>query len=124
MPHFASCHCGAVRIEVPHLPEEVTSCNCTYCARTGGLWAYYRVDEVTELETTAKATYAPNILNEHHFCTRCGMTTHGSSPQWSLEDAENQTVPSRRIASINVRMLEDFDFATLPVTTIDGRTLW
>ena len=124
MTYFASCHCGSVRIAVPHLPSEVTACNCSYCARTGGLWAYYEVDEVRELTTDGKATYAPNILNEHHFCARCGMTTHGTSPKWSLADAENHTVPQTRSASINVRMLEDVDFTTLSVVTIDGRTLW
>ena len=25
----ATCHCGAVRIEVPSAPEAVTACNCS-----------------------------------------------------------------------------------------------
>jgi hypothetical protein len=124
MPLNASCHCGAVRIEIAHAPTELTECNCSYCARTGGLWAYYEVDEVRELVTEGKATYAPSIVNEHYFCSRCGMTTHGTSPDYTLENAENHTIPDGRRASINARMLEDFDISTLPVTRIDGRNLW
>lgn len=124
MSLIASCHCGAVRFEVAYAPTALTECNCTYCSRTGGLWAYYEVDEVRELVTEAKATYAPHTFNQHHFCARCGMTTHGSAPKWTLENAENHTVPEARQASINARMFEDFDYTTLPINRIDGRNLW
>ena len=38
----ASCHCGAVRIEVAERPAQLTACNCSLCRRLGTLWAYYR----------------------------------------------------------------------------------
>ena len=37
----ATCHCGAVRIEVPAAPATTTDCNCSICRRYGTLWAYY-----------------------------------------------------------------------------------
>jgi hypothetical protein len=37
----ASCHCGAVRVEVDHRPATLTSCNCSVCRRYGALWGYY-----------------------------------------------------------------------------------
>ena len=37
----ASCHCGAVRLELPRAPRRLLSCNCSICRRNGGLWAYY-----------------------------------------------------------------------------------
>ena len=36
----ASCHCGAVCLEIDAAPAEVTECNCSICRRYGGLWAY------------------------------------------------------------------------------------
>lgn len=36
-----SCHCGAVRLTLPSVPEKATKCNCSICRRLGGLWAYY-----------------------------------------------------------------------------------
>ncbi len=39
----ATCHCGAVRVEVPRPPQdvEVKECNCSICRRTGAVLAYY-----------------------------------------------------------------------------------
>jgi hypothetical protein len=41
-----TCHCGAVRIEVPRRPRMLTSCNCSICRRYGVLWAYYQAADV------------------------------------------------------------------------------
>ncbi len=44
----ATCHCGNVRIKVPEpAPDTLTSCNCSICRRTGGLFAYYNPAEVS-----------------------------------------------------------------------------
>jgi len=42
----ASCHCGAVRLEIDAPPSEVTECNCSICRRYGVLWAYYTPEQV------------------------------------------------------------------------------
>jgi hypothetical protein len=42
----ATCHCGAVRVEVPRRPRRLTNCNCSICHRYGTLWAYYKGSEV------------------------------------------------------------------------------
>ena len=38
----ASCHCGAVRVQVTRAPQEVEvkECNCSICRRTGAVLAY------------------------------------------------------------------------------------
>jgi len=41
-----TCHCGAIRIQIPGHPSEVTNCNCSICRRLGTLWAYYDVGTV------------------------------------------------------------------------------
>lgn len=35
-----TCHRGAVRFELAGTPKWLTRCNCSYCARAGGLWAH------------------------------------------------------------------------------------
>ena len=42
----ASCHCGAVTLEVAAAPEILTSCRCSLCRRYGALWAYYSPKQV------------------------------------------------------------------------------
>jgi len=44
----ATCHCGAVRVEVPKPPQEVEvkECNCSICRRTGAVLAYYSPRDV------------------------------------------------------------------------------
>lgn len=43
----ATCHCGAVEVDIPRKPRRLTSCNCSICRRYGTLWAYYDVRDVT-----------------------------------------------------------------------------
>ena len=39
-----TCHCGAVRLEVPEPPPFLVLCNCSICRRNGALWASYAAD--------------------------------------------------------------------------------
>lgn len=83
MPLIASCHCGATKIELPQPPASAKSCNCSFCARTGAVWAYYKPGEVRLLAQAEERTYSASGLNQHRFCGRCGMHTWGSSPDWA-----------------------------------------
>ena len=118
-----SCHCGGTRIELPHAPTEATQCTCTYCLKSGGLWAYYEVDAPRIVSATHDAIYSPTSpLHEHHFCARCGCTTYGISPDYSLEDTD---IPEKKKLAVNVKLLDDYAlYRALPVTEIDGRNLW
>ena len=51
----ASCHCGAIRLEVSRTPRMLTDCNCSICRRYGALWAYYKATSVRVLRAP-KAT--------------------------------------------------------------------
>ena len=123
MTIIASCHCGGTRLELPRAPAHATQCTCTYCTKSGGLWAYYEVDEVTIVADANDRVYSPTSpLHEHHFCARCGCTTYGVSPDYSLEDTE---VPETKKLGVNVKLLEDFALLrSLRVEEIDGRNLW
>jgi hypothetical protein len=74
----ASCHCGAVRLEIAAAPEAVTDCNCSICRRLGVLWAYYAPQDVAIIaRPAAMGAYAwgDRTISFHH-CTTCGCTTH------------------------------------------------
>jgi hypothetical protein len=74
----ASCHCGAIQIEVRQLPRTVTSCNCSICRRYGALWAYYRSSSVTvRAPRGGLAKYSWNRrIRDYYRCRKCGCITH------------------------------------------------
>jgi len=58
-----SCHCGAVRIEIPRRPRTLTNCNCSICRRYGTLWA------------TGSYSWGRKALRFVR-CRKCGCVTH------------------------------------------------
>ncbi len=106
-----NCHCGAVRIVVPDAPAELSSCNCSICRRIGGLWGYYRPDEVSVSDPDGQLVgyvQGDAMLTNWH-CTRCGCTTH-----WTPRD------PSLDRAGVNLRMFDPAVWEGLPVKLVDG----
>jgi hypothetical protein len=74
----ATCHCGAVRLEIPRKPRSLTNCNCSICRRYGTLWAYYQESEV-------RVTSAPGATDDYVWgrkalkfvrCKGCGCVMH------------------------------------------------
>ncbi len=106
-----SCHCGAVRIAVPEAPAELSSCNCSICRRTGGLFGYYRPDEVTVGDPDGRLTgyvQGDAMLTTWH-CGQCGCTTH-----WSPRD------PAIEKSGVNLRMFDPAIWEPLPRKLVDG----
>ena len=74
----ASCHCGAVRMEIGVAPDTVTDCACSICRRKGALWAYYSPRQVRILPPSGATTvymWADREL-EFHSCKICACSTH------------------------------------------------
>ena len=76
----ASCHCGAVRLEIDRAPQEVTDCACSICRRKGALWAYYSPKQVRVIPpASATAIYMWGDRSiEFHSCKVCACSTHWS----------------------------------------------
>ncbi len=112
----ASCHCGAVTIQVPTRPERLTSCNCSICRRLGTLMAYYRPDEVV-ISCAAGATvpyiWGDKTLALHH-CKICGCTTH-----WESLDP-NQ----RERMGVNARLFDPAEIEGVRIRHFDGADTW
>jgi hypothetical protein len=106
-----SCHCGAVRLSLPAPPEDLASCNCSICRRVGGLWGYYRPDQVGVSDPDGRLTgyvQGDATLTTWH-CRQCGCTTH-----WSAMD------PAYERAGVNLRMFEPEVWEPLPRRFVDG----
>jgi len=112
MPITGSCHCGANAFEIEgEIPEKLTRCTCSFCAKRGALLAYFQPEQF-KLTTLAGnlATYRWNSkLVAHNFCPTCGCAVFSDT--------------TRRYA-VNARLFDNFDAAEAPVTVIDGKNLW
>lgn len=132
MSLIASCHCGGIRIQLPVHPTEAKSCNCTYCARAGAVWAYYVPQELVFVTRTSEATYASGGMNRHHFCSVCGMQVWGDSPDWASlynsdgtpKNGDTNALPTERIYAVNLNMVDDLDWSQVRVEKLDGRNSW
>ena len=73
-----ACHCGAVRLTLPSAPETATSCNCSLCRRTAGIWAYYPLGSVAiegHPGNTEAYVWGDRSLTNYR-CRTCGIATH------------------------------------------------
>ena len=111
-----SCHCGAVRFELAETPNWLTRCNCSYCFRTGGLWAHDDIDRIS-------VSYAPGGVIRYIWgdktlafvsCKTCGCTTH-----W-----ESLAPDERHWMAVNCNMANPEDIAGLRVRKFDGAKTW
>ena len=112
----ATCHCGAVRIEIPARPSEVTNCNCSICRRLGTLWAYFDVDTVKihgHPENTDEYIQGDKTLRTVR-CRTCGCTTH-----WEpLESGAQGRM------GVNIRNFDPELIGPLRIRLLDGADTW
>lgn len=114
MSYRGSCHCGRVAFEVQGQPDSALACNCSICSRKGSLlWFVPRAQLKLLTPEDAAATYTFNRhLIKHRFCPICGIHPYG----------EGTDPQGRAMAAINLRCLEDFDLAGVPVQHYDGKS--
>jgi hypothetical protein len=112
----STCHCGAVRIEVPRKPRRLTNCNCSICRRYGTLWAYYKRAEVrilAEPGSTSRYSWGDKRLSFVR-CNTCGCITH-----WEPVEVK---VDSRM--GVNARNFEPSTIEGIRVRRLDGASTW
>ena len=110
----ASCHCGAVKLEVDVdvAPTELTSCNCSICRRLGTLWCYYAPAQVRVVGTTATYRWGDKMLDLHR-CASCGCVTHW----WAIEPASERM-------GVNARLMPPAIVEAARIRRIDGADTW
>ena len=119
-----SCHCGKTAFVIDgDLPEKLTRCTCSICAKRGSLYAYYEPSQF-KVTTAAgdDAAYRWNTkMVANHFCRDCGCSTFVDSPAFNPDGSWDGK--TRRIG-VNARLFDNFDASQAPVTVIDGKNLW
>jgi len=112
----ASCHCGAVKVEVPRKPRSLTSCNCSICRRYGVLWAYYKDAEV---RLVAKSGTTDDYIwgdRSQKFirCRQCGCVM-----QWKKFKVGEGTN-----TGVNARNFEPSALGPVRIRLLDGAKTW
>jgi hypothetical protein len=112
--YTGSCHCGKFRYEVDTDLETVIECNCSHCFRKGLLLSFvpeaqFRLVEGDEGGLT-EYQFNKKVIR-HLFCPVCGVESF----------ARGQNSKGEKLASINVRCLEDIDVSTLTITPVNGK---
>lgn len=78
--HTASCHCGAVVLELdlPNGIVDARRCDCSMCRRRGTIVASVPLSGITIVQGAGALTlYQFNTLTaKHYFCRHCGIQTH------------------------------------------------
>ena len=80
MHHRASCHCGAVILEI-HLPNGLPNphrCDCSFCKRKGAVVAAVPEGDLKVIRGEAELVryqFSQRVA-EHYFCGNCGIYTH------------------------------------------------
>jgi hypothetical protein len=111
----ATCHCGAVRVEVPRKPRTLTACNCSICVRYGTLWAYYRRSAIRVIAGRgATEAYAWNRKSIRFVrCRTCGCVTH-----------YERTSKKARYGAVNARGFPLDVLESIRVRRLDGAKTW
>lgn len=113
---LASCHCGAVVLDIENAPESLTECTCSICRRYGAKWAYYTRRSVRVRCSSDDVTayvWGDKTIEFYH-CNTCGCLTHYESVK---KDDDS------RIA-VNARLMEPDDIKSVPVRLFDGASTW
>ena len=111
----ASCHCGAVKLEIQDSPLNVTECNCSICRRYGVLWAYYspaHVRIVAKDSATEAYLWGEKSI-EFRRCRNCGCVTH-----WAAA-----AQPADRMG-VNARLMAPEILAAAQRRRLDGADTW
>lgn len=112
----ATCHCGAVRVEIPQRPEKLTNCNCSICRRYGALWAYYKVGTVKIVghpEHTTGYVQGDKTLRTV-WCKHCGCVTH-----WEPLDPK-----AEGHMAVNARNFDPAALGPVVIRHFDGADTW
>lgn len=112
---IGSCHCGAVRIQVPRKPRRLTSCNCSICRRQAGLWGFYEPSQVTV--TARKGALDRYVWGDKCLslcrCATCGCVTH-----WL------PIAPDLNRMGVNFRNFDPSAIESIRVRRFDGAETW
>jgi hypothetical protein len=110
--HKGGCHCGTIAYEFEGEIGEALECNCSLCAKRGGLLHFIPAGAfnlTTPRETLGTYRFNKKAI-DHHFCPNCGV-----SPFSEGESRGNKMV------AVNLRCVEGVDPRALTIRFHNGR---
>lgn len=111
--HKASCHCGAVELEI-ELPDGIVDprhCDCSICRRKGAVVASVLLSgiKIVKGENILSLYQFNTLAAKHYFCSICGIYTH------------HQRRSNPHLYGYNVGCLEGVNPFNIPnITIYDG----
>lgn len=111
-----SCHCGAVRLTLPHIPTRATECNCSICRRLGAVWGIFdwtTVELSAEHDALSAYVWGEKTLRTMR-CRNCGCATH-----WEPLPPEGGAYHG-----VNLRMFPPQLLQQVHVRRFDGAESW
>lgn len=114
--HHGSCHCGAVQFDAELALDQLMTCNCSICGRTGAIMAFIPGAQLTGVVGEDKLTDYPfgKKTIHHSFCSVCGVRPF----------ARGAGHDGQEWAMVNVRCLDGVDAHALTIgRQYDGRAL-
>lgn len=109
----ATCHCSAVRVEIPRRPRSLTNCNCSLSRRYGTLWAYYPATQVRVTGATSDYAWGDRRLRFVR-CGSCGCITH-----W-----EHIVPTASARVGVNARNFDPAVLGPVRIRLLDGADSW
>ncbi|MDZ4693077.1 GFA family protein [Terricaulis sp.] len=114
MPTYSgSCHCGAIRFEIDTEISDLYTCDCSLCAKKNALMTTVHESRFNLLAGEDKLSlYQWNTrIARHYFCSVCGIYPFH----------RKRSMPDHY--GVNVRALDTFDPAGMPVRAAEGHTM-
>jgi len=111
-----SCHCGAIKLTLPHQPLKATRCNCSICRRLGAVYAYFDLGTVPiegHPQHTQAYIHGDKTLRTLR-CKTCGCATH-----WEPLGDEPTGQHGVNLNNFDPALLERID-----VRRFDGAVSW
>ena len=121
-----TCHCGAVRVEVPRRPRMLTSCKCSICRRYGALWAYYRAADVrivSKRGATDSYSWGRKALKFVR-CATCGCVMNWERKRPRKENymgVNARNLEPAALDGVRIRLLDGADTCGWAVGNSSGR---
>jgi hypothetical protein len=108
-----SCHCGAIRFSVNWTVDELTTCDCSLCAKRNAVMAKVPDHALTVIEGESMLSlYEWNTRRaKHYFCRRCGIYVFH----------RKRALPNH--FGVNVFCLDGLEMATIPVRPTEGASM-
>lgn len=113
--YTGSCHCQQIQFRAQLNMEQVMTCNCSICRRSGHILAFVGEEgfELLQGEDSLQDYQFNKKVIHHLFCKTCGIRAFG----------RGVGADGKKMVAVNVRCLDGVDPEQLKPMFYDGKSL-